>query len=315
MRALTLTVLASVMLAQQAFALDLEQAAKDKEQQLNTAEDKVKGSFTEEIKKMMASLGEIEAVRMIPIKGVMLIQLKDKPPIFVSSNGRFLITGEIKDLWNKEPVKTLKQADDAWLLHLDDFIGGNLLKQFAVIPYGNQSLPKQARIFVSPTAPESQKLVKELEPKKVNVDLIIFPHEKGAITAAMRTWCAYSTPDAIQALITGKFDDVPQRTCNEDDLKQVMGPMLMANYLDIDRVPYFVRLDGHRFSGMPKDVQGWLENKPEATPTPTTKPAEKATASQPAKPNDAVKTTASNSEPSPIDSTSRELSGAAIGRK
>ncbi|QIR16449.1 hypothetical protein [Shewanella aestuarii] len=259
----TLTQLAisiSILLAStsiSAKAIDLEEAAKTKQSESN-----VEKGFSSEIQRMMSELGDIEVVRMMPIKQVMLIQLKDKPPMFISSNGRFLIDGTIKDLWNLTDVKTAKQADDTWLLDLDNFGDGSLMSQFAVIPYGNPAIPKQARIFVSPTAPESQAFVKSLDVSKVNIDLVIFPHEKGAITPSMKAWCGYSTLDSIQALITGETENIDQRDCDESDLKRVMTPMLMATYLDIDKVPYFVRTDGRRSSGIPKEPMSWLENKP-----------------------------------------------------
>lgn len=240
-------------------ALDLEEAAK-----IEKSKAKVEDSFSTEIKRMMAELGDVEVVRMMPIKQVMLIQLKGKPPMFISSNGRFLIEGEIKDLWNMTPVKTALQADATWLLNLDSFGDGSLMSQMAVVQYGNPAIPKQARIFVSPTAKESQEFVKSLNPMKVNVDLVIFPHEKGAITPAMKAWCGYSTTDTIQMLMTGDTDNVSQRECTEIDLKKVMTPMLMATYLDIDKVPYLVRLDGRRSSGVPKNILSWLENKPKS---------------------------------------------------
>ncbi|QXN27548.1 MULTISPECIES: hypothetical protein [Shewanella] len=248
-------------------SLDLEQAAKLKE-----TESKIQASFSDEVKAMMDSLGDIEVVKMLPIKNVMLIQLKDKQPMFISSNGRFLIDGDIKDLWAMQPVKTAEQADATWLLHLDKFGDGSLMDKLAVIPFGNQRLPKQARVFVSPTASESQAFLKELDPSKVNLDLIIMPHQKGAITPALKAWCGYSTTDSIQILTTGETEGVAQRDCSEEDLKRVMTPMLMAMYLDIDKVPYFVRVDGKRVAGVPKQYQEWLENSPKEKPTEGTKP-------------------------------------------
>lgn len=237
-------------------ALDLEEAAKMKDSQSS-----IETSFSDEIKKMMSELGDVENVRMMPIKNVMLIQLKGKPPMFISSNGRFLIDGEIKDLWNMEPVKTAEQADKTWLLNLDTFGKGKLLNQMAVVPFGNPNIPKQARVFVSPTSKESQEFLINLDPFKVNLDLIIMPHDKGSITPSMKAWCGYSTVDTIQVLMTGNVDDVGQRECTEEDLKKVMTPMLMAMYLDVNKVPYFVRIDGRRYSGVPEKLLEWLENK------------------------------------------------------
>ena len=256
-------------------ALDLEAAAKMKKSEIKVQED-----FSLGIQQMMAELGDVEVVRMMPISQVMLIQLKDKPPMFISSNGRFLIDGEIKDLWNMSPVQTAEQADATWLLNLDSFGDGSLMSQMAVIPFGNPAIPKQARIFVSPTAIESQELVKSLDPTEVNVDLVIFPHEKGAITPAMKAWCGYSTTDTIQALITGKTDNINQRKCTESDLKKVMTPMLMATYLDLNKVPYFVRIDGRRSSGVPKNTLSWLENESKSSAGTTTKTIGKGTHSE-----------------------------------
>jgi hypothetical protein len=253
--------LATLLSSQSLMALDLEQAAKVKD-----AQSDIETTFSEDVKRMMNELGDVESVRMMPIKNVMLIQLKGKPPMFISSNGRFLIEGEIKDLWSMTAVKSVEQADDSWLLHLDSFANGTLMDQMAVIPFGNPALKKQARVFVSPTSTESQEFLKNLNPSEINLDLIIMPHDKGSITPSMKAWCGYSTTDTIQVLISGSTDGIGQRECSEKDLKKVMTPMLMAMYLDITKVPYFVRIDGKRFAGIPKDPIEWLQNKPIEVP-------------------------------------------------
>jgi thiol:disulfide interchange protein DsbC len=251
--------LAMLLCSPSIMALDLEDEAKVKETQSD-----IKSSFSDDVKKMMGELGDVENVRMLPIKNVMLIQLKGKPPIFISSNGRFLIEGDIKDLWSMTPVQTVKQAEDSWLLHLDTFANGTLMEQMAIIPFGNPEIKKQARVFVSPTAKESQEFLANLDPRKVNLDLIIMPHDKGSITPSMKAWCGYSTTDSLQVLITGDTDNIGQRECSEEDLKKVMTPMLMATYLDINKIPYFVRINGKRYAGLPKNPIEWLQNKPKA---------------------------------------------------
>lgn len=270
--------LALTIMSPSLMALDLEEAAKMKNSQTS-----VETSFSEDVKKMMNELGDVENVRMMPIKNVMLIQIKGKPPMFISSNGRFLIDGEIKDLWNMTPVKTAKQADETWLLNLDTFAKGTLLGQMAVIPYGNPNIEKQARVFVSPTSKESQEFLTNLDPSKVNLDLIIMPHDKGSITPSMKAWCSYSTTDTIQVLMTGNTEGIGQKECSEEDLKKVMTPMLMAMYLDINKVPYFVRTDGRRYAGIPEKQLEWLENKPKEVKAeqPTAAPISNVTAAQP----------------------------------
>jgi thiol:disulfide interchange protein DsbC len=257
MKLVTGIALAMLVASPSLLALDLEQEAK-----LKNAETDIQSSFSDDVKAMMSELGDVENVRMLPIKNVMLIQLKGKPPIFISSNGRFLIDGDIKDLWSMTPVKTVEQAEDSWLLHLDSFANGTLMDQMAVIPFGNPAISKQARVFVSPTVKESQDFLANLDPSKVNLDLIIMPHDKGSITTSLKAWCGYSTTDSLQVLMTGEAENVGQRECSEEDLKKVMTPMLMATYLDVTKVPYFVRIDGKRFSGLPNNPVEWLENQP-----------------------------------------------------
>lgn len=249
-------VIASLFIFSNANAIDLQLYAKNRAQ-TSKSED-LKGA---NIQKMLNELGEIEAAEVMPIHSVMLLQLKGQKPVFISANGRFLIEGTIKDLWNLAPVKTAAQAKKTWELHLDSFGDGTLLSKFAVLPYGNQSLPKMARIFVSPLALESQELITKLDPTKVNVDLIITPHKQDTITASMRAWCAEKPADAIRALKTGITDGVKQRGCSEKDLEKIMLPMMMSQYFDITSVPYLVRLDGKRSKGEPKSLQKWLEGK------------------------------------------------------
>jgi len=270
MKLITGLTLAMLLCSPSIMAFDLEEAAKLKE-----AQSDIKSSFSEDVKKMMSELGDVENVRMLPIRNVMLIQLKGKPPIFVSSNGRFLIEGNIKDLWSMTPVQTVEQAEDSWLLHLDTFANGTLMDQMAVIPFGNPSLKKQARVFVSPTAKQSQEFLMNIDPSKVNLDLIIMPHDKGSITPSMKAWCGYSTVDSLQVLMTGDADDIAQRECDETDLKKVMTPMLMATYLDISKIPYFVRIDGKRFAGLPDKPIEWLQNLPKAPVDETTETSAK----------------------------------------
>lgn len=241
-------------------AIDLEDAAKQKK-----AEQNIQSNFSSQVKKMMSEIGEIEALKMIPVKGIMLVQLKGKPPIFLSSNGRFLIEGSIKDLWNMKPVETAEQAQETWLLNLDKFGDGQLLNKLAIIDFGNPQLPVQARVFVSPTVKASQDFLSSINPNEIHLELVIFPHEKETITPSLKAYCASSITDTLQSLMTGVTDKLSQRKCDESDLQKVMMPMMMATYLDINMVPYFVRVDGKRHAGVPEMPLKWLNHNKQPT--------------------------------------------------
>ncbi|MDK5110900.1 disulfide isomerase DsbC N-terminal domain-containing protein [Serratia nevei] len=54
---------------------------------------------------------KIEDIVELPIKGVRAVQ-SDGQIMFLSENGRFVISGQIYDLWSKKPLNTMSQMRD-----------------------------------------------------------------------------------------------------------------------------------------------------------------------------------------------------------
>ena len=54
---------------------------------------------------------KIEDIVKLPINGVRAVQ-SDGQIMFLSENGRFVISGQIYDLWSKKPLNTMSQMRD-----------------------------------------------------------------------------------------------------------------------------------------------------------------------------------------------------------
>lgn len=103
---------------------------------------------------------KIEAIIPLPITGMSAVQ-SDGQIYFISSNGRFVISGQIYDLWHKKSLDTLVQIRDvSERLNLKEM--GMDFRRMNSLSLGHG--PHEAVIFVDPRCHICHQLIAEAKP-------------------------------------------------------------------------------------------------------------------------------------------------------
>ncbi len=198
----------------------------------------------------------IEDIVTLPIKGIRAVQSNGQT-VFVSDNGRFVLTGELYDLWYKKPLNTL--AD---MREISDRID---LKRMGldIDTLNTVSLgagPKQVVVFVDPRCHychalmnDAQALVKQYTFKLVAIPVL--GEESNQLAKTMS--CAKNKKQALKALVNQTLDKLPTRSaCSTEQYDRTL---LTAQLMNIEGVPYVIAPNGRISYGRPMNLKAWLE--------------------------------------------------------
>ncbi|MER5026467.1 DsbC family protein [Providencia stuartii] len=179
---------------------------------------------------------KIEDIVELPIKGVRAVQ-SDGQIMFLSENGRFVISGQIYDLWSKKPLNTMSQMRDvAERIHFKSM--GMDVDTLNTVSMGRdaKSLVDDYTfkfIVIPALGAESNRLAKNL-------------------------YCAKDKTHALDALMNNTLGSLPSKeTCDPGQYDQTL---LTAHFIGIEGVPFVVAPDGRVSKGRPKNLKSWLES-------------------------------------------------------
>jgi thiol:disulfide interchange protein DsbC len=203
------------------------------------------------------STAKIEGIVKLPIKGMQAVQ-SDGQILFMSENGRFVITGQIYDIWMKKPLSTIAQMQDAAsCIH---FKGMGLdVDTLNTVSMGEG--PKEVVIFVDPRCGICHELMRDAKflTKDYTFKFIVIPalgDESNRLAKAL--YCAKDKRKALDALINNILGTLPAKTpC---DFAQYDQTLLAAHLLGIEGVPVVIAPDGRVSKGRPEHLKSWLES-------------------------------------------------------
>jgi thiol:disulfide interchange protein DsbC len=146
------------------------------------------------------STAKIEGIVKLPIKGMQAVQ-SDGQILFMSENGRFVITGQIYDIWMKKPLSTIAQMQDAASrIHFKGM--GLNVDTLNTVSMGQE--PKEVVIFVDPRCTICHELMPDAKTltKDYTFKFIVIPalgDESNRLAKAL--YCAKDQRDTLNALI------------------------------------------------------------------------------------------------------------------
>ncbi|MCE0759506.1 DsbC family protein [Marinobacter sp. G11] len=201
---------------------------------------------------------KLDAIVELPIKKVRAVEANGEI-LFLSENGRFVLRGQLYDVWYKDTVDTMKEMEDtATRIHFDRM--GADLDDYNTLSIGDGE--KQVVAFVDPQCPVCHKLMKDAE--KLGDDytfkFVVVPAlgEKSN-ELARKVFCAKDREDALEAYMSQDLETLPQKT--SCDTAQYDMTLMMATLLDVQGVPFVVAPDGRMSKGRPSELENWLEGK------------------------------------------------------
>ena len=199
-------------------------------------------------------LGKIDQFKKMPISGLAMVETNNKTYI-VSDNGRYVLKGEMFDLWSGKGIKTIED------ISIMNSIPVSKLKQAlpSLAKYSFGKGEKEIYIFVDPNCPYCKQLIDDIKfVDDYKFTLIILPilGDKST-TSSTALWCAKDQKKALASLLNfGGYLNLEQnKNCNTDPLKK---SLITAQVFGIDRVPYIIRWDGQVRQGVPQDLAQYL---------------------------------------------------------
>lgn len=200
---------------------------------------------------------KIEDIVKLPIQGIRAVE-SDGQIMFLSENGRFVISGQIYDLWTKKPLNTMAQMRDvAERIHFKNM--GMDVDTLNSVSMGAGD--KEVVVFVDPLCAVCHKLLDEAKAQveKFTFKIIVIPalgEESNRLAKSL--YCAKDKSSALDALMNNNLGSLPSKVpCDPGQYDQTL---LTAHFLGIEGVPFVVAPDGRVSKGRPKNLKSWLEN-------------------------------------------------------
>jgi thiol:disulfide interchange protein DsbC len=192
----------------------------------------------------------------LPIKSLKAIE-KNGVIYYVSERGRYIIQGQMIDVWHKKPLDTLKEIKYS-ANHIKLDVMGMPIDQLntITIPGG----PKKVVAFVDPKCKNCKKFIEEAELKssRYTFKIIVVPAlGEDSNRLAKKLFCAKDKTKALYLLKEQRLDElVAKENC---DTKLYDKTLFLAEMLKIRAVPYFFSPTGRTVAGMKDDFWDWLE--------------------------------------------------------
>jgi thiol:disulfide interchange protein DsbC len=215
--------------------------------------------YKESVKGGLETKGLIIGMQEMPISKLMFVEA-EQGTYLVSSDGRFVIEGTVKDIWHRRTIRTLADVIETRRTPVSN-IGFRPEEQLAHFVIGNQNIPRQGVAFVDPSSEYTSMFLKSLYEDKENVNwtVVLMPLVGGnaSVDRSLRLWCSTDRDQAQLDFIFGTNLSFEQMKEGCNDEKIVMG-MLLAEVFRITSLPHLIREDGLVSNGYPQDFNAWF---------------------------------------------------------
>lgn len=205
--------------------------------------------------------GSVKEMVKLPVSG-MVAATSDEfdGMIFMSENGRYVIRGQLYDIWATRPLNDMAEIrESATRISFD---GLNLnLDDLGPLTYGNG--PEKVTIFVDPNCPACQRVLKAMEPLagKYTFRIMVIPALGGdSERRTVALSCAADRQAAARLLVAHADPQglAQMDACNREPIAR---RMVTASLIGVKHVPFLIAADGRTHNGAPADLALFLQNK------------------------------------------------------
>lgn len=196
-------------------------------------------------------------VVLLPIKTLRAV-VTDGEQVFISENGRFIIKGDLYDVWQKKRITDFGEMQKL-ATHIDLKKIGLDVAALNTVSMGTGA--EDVVVFVAPHCPACKALIQEAKKFSAKYRFqFVFLSGDEAVQKTIKNIVGAAAPDiALEAVVSNKAEDLPKIT-NCDPQRNAM-TVLMAQLMGIDKVPFFIAPDGRLHEGLPQNLSAWLEGK------------------------------------------------------
>jgi thiol:disulfide interchange protein DsbC len=216
--------------------------------------------FKEAIKGGLATKGQIIAMREIPLSKLYFVEA-EQGNYMVSSDGRFVFEGTLKDVWHRRTIKTAEDVRQTERTPVGN-LGFKPEEQLAYFTIGDPKLPRQGVAFVDPTSTYTTQFLKQLYEmeNEVNWTVVLMPLVGGntAVDRSLRLHCATDQDQAKLDFIYGSSHSFGRMKEGCDDEKILLA-MMLTDVFRIKSLPHLIREDGLMSDGLPVNFADWFK--------------------------------------------------------
>jgi thiol:disulfide interchange protein DsbC len=208
--------------------------------------------------KALSEDGDVKHIEKLPIGELNFIETTKGLTYLVSSNGRFVIKGELVDVWKNKAIGNAMEAYDLKYLTLSQM--GIVDDEMGIIKIGNPAIPKQGYLFLDPQSTYTKEIIDTIidDQKSYHLDIMLIPQLEGSNKIIQRLWCAVDKNAALMDLIYRTTTAIKQKeNCN---LRPIIKNRALFGLMDNPKTPLTVRIDGYRISGVALDLKSFLNN-------------------------------------------------------
>jgi thiol:disulfide interchange protein DsbC len=201
---------------------------------------------------------KLDAIVELPIKSLRAVEA-DGEIMFVSENGRFVLKGQLFDVWYKDTIDTIPQMVDVTTRIRFDRMGANI-DEYNTLTIGHGA--KQVVVFVDPLCAICHKLMKDAEKlgRDYTFKFVVVPAlGDKSNELSRRVFCAENRADALPAFMSNTLETLPQQASCDTGRYDLT--LMFAHLLDIQAVPFVVAPDGRFNYGRPAELKKWLEDR------------------------------------------------------
>lgn len=205
---------------------------------------------------------EARQTYQLPADGLIMVQ-SGKKIYFTTPNARYLIRGQLYDVWNGEFIDSVDKAK-----RLGDRIQLSKLKidiDEDLKPFYLGQGDKEVTAFIDPHCPYCHKLLQQMEAlgSEYRFRLILIPAlgDNSARTIRLLR-CGSSEKDrnrdVVARLLKADYQGLRDERC---DLEPFLKSAILAKILGVTGVPFLIDQDGRVLRGYVENLKSWLEEK------------------------------------------------------
>jgi thiol:disulfide interchange protein DsbC len=201
---------------------------------------------------------KLDAIVELPIKSLKAVEANGEI-LFMSENGRFVLRGQLYDIWYKDTVDTIPEIEDAATRIRFDRMGANL-DDYNTLTVGSGK--REVVAFVDPQCSICHKLMEDARAlgKRYTFKFVVVPalgDESDQLSR--KVYCAQDRSVALDAFMNKTLATLPQKA--DCDTAKYDMTLMMAHLLNVRGVPFVVAPDGRYSQGRPRELNNWLEGK------------------------------------------------------
>lgn len=226
-------------------------------------EGKNEDTISKKLEEAILSAGKIDRVVKLDFEDAHAVHSDNGQILFMSGNGRFVLVGDLIDVWQKKELKTIEEiADASSRIPIEDL--GLTPEGMNTITLGEG--PKVVSAFVDPHCGWCHRLVTEVKDdaqllKDYTVNFYVVPALGAASNeVAKHLYCAKADPkQKLEAFIAGP-DKIRALPRNEAcDTKGYDQTLMTAQLIGVKGVPFVIAPDGRSVEGKPRSLRNFLE--------------------------------------------------------